>query len=314
MKTLIVLTGPTGVGKTELSIRMAERYGCPILNADSRQLYRDIPIGTAAPTAAELARVHHYFVSTLALTDYYSAATYEQEALRVLAEEFAQRDVCLLSGGSMMYVDAVCNGIDDIPTIDDATRTLLKQRYADEGLEPLVAELRLLDPEYYAQCDLRNPKRVVHALEVCYMTGRTFTSFSVGRRAERPFRIVKIGLQRERADLFDRINRRVDTMMEQGLLDEVRRVLPFRTCNSLNTVGYKELFRHLDGEWTLDFALDKIRRNTRVYAKKQITWFKKDEQVRWFRPEDEARIFALVDEALGGGVFDPGRIIYDRPL
>lgn len=314
MKTLIVLTGPTGVGKTELSIRMAERYGCPILNADSRQLYRDIPIGTAAPTAAELARVHHYFVSTLALTDYYSAATYEQEALRVLAEEFAQRDVCLLSGGSMMYVDAVCNGIDDIPTIDDATRTLLKQRYADEGLEPLVAELRLLDPEYYAQCDLRNPKRVVHALEVCYMTGRTFTSFRVGRRAERPFRIVKIGLQRERADLFDRINRRVDTMMEQGLLDEVRRVLPFRTCNSLNTVGYKELFRHLDGEWTLDFALDKIRRNTRVYAKKQITWFKKDEQVRWFRPEDEARIFALVDEALGGGVFDPGRIIYDRPL
>ena len=314
MKTLIVLTGPTGVGKTELSIRMAERYGCPILNADSRQLYRDIPIGTAAPTAAELARVHHYFVSTLALTDYYSAATYEQEALRVLAEEFAQRDVCLLSGGSMMYVDAVCNGIDDIPTIDDATRTLLKQRYADEGLEPLVAELRLLDPEYYAQCDLRNPKRVVHALEVCYMTGRTFTSFRVGRRAERPFRIVKIGLQRERADLFDRINRRVDTMMEQGLLDEVRRVLPFRTCNSLNTVGYKELFRHLDGEWTLDFALDKIRRNTRVYAKKQITWFKKDEQVRWFRPEDEARIFALVDEALGGGGFDPGRIIYDRPL
>ena len=314
MKTLIVLTGPTGVGKTELSIRMAERYGCPILNADSRQLYRDIPIGPAAPTAAELARVHHYFVSTLALTDYYSAATYEQEALRVLAEEFAQRDVCLLSGGSMMYVDAVCNGIDDIPTIDDATRTLLKQRYADEGLEPLVAELRLLDPEYYAQCDLRNPKRVVHALEVCYMTGRTFTSFRVGRRAERPFRIVKIGLQRERADLFDRINRRVDTMMEQGLLDEVRRVLPFRTCNSLNTVGYKELFRHLDGEWTLDFALDKIRRNTRVYAKKQITWFKKDEQVRWFRPEDEARIFALVDEALGGGVFDPGRIIYDRPL
>lgn len=294
-KTLIVLTGPTGVGKTELSLRLAERYHCSILNADSRQLYRDIPIGTAAPTAADMERVKHYFVGTLGLEDYYSAAQYEQEAITLLQQEFETHDVCLLSGGSMMYIDAVCNGIDDIPTIDDATRTLLKERFAQEGLEPLVAELRLLDPEYYAQCDLRNHKRVVHALEVCYMTGRTFTSFRRGIRAERPFRIVKIGLQRERPELFDRINRRVDGMMEHGLIDEVKRVLPFRHCNSLNTVGYKELFQYLDGEWELDFALEKIRRNSRVYAKKQITWFKKDEQVQWFHPDQESDIVRAVE-------------------
>lgn len=294
-KTLIVLTGPTGVGKTELSLRLAERYHCPILNADSRQLYHDIPIGTAAPTAADMERVKHYFVGTLGLEDYYSAAQYEQEAITLLKREFETHDVCLLSGGSMMYIDAVCNGIDDIPTIDDATRTLLKERFAQEGLEPLVAELRLLDPEYYAQCDLRNHKRVVHALEVCYMTGRTFTSFRRGIRAERPFRIVKIGLQRERQELFDRINRRVDGMVEQGLIDEVKRVLPFRHCNSLNTVGYKELFQYLDGEWELDFALEKIRRNSRVYAKKQITWFKKDEQVQWFHPDQESDIVRAVE-------------------
>ena len=294
-KTLIVLTGPTGVGKTELSLRLAERYHCPILNADSRQLYHDIPIGTAAPTAADMERVKHYFVGTLGLEDYYSAAQYEQEAITLLQREFETHDVCLLSGGSMMYIDAVCNGIDDIPTIDDATRTLLKERFAQEGLEPLVAELRLLDPEYYAQCDLRNHKRVVHALEVCYMTGRTFTSFRRGIRAERPFRIVKIGLQRERQELFDRINRRVDGMVKQGLIDEVKRVLPFRHCNSLNTVGYKELFQYLDGEWELDFALEKIRRNSRVYAKKQITWFKKDEQVQWFHPDQESDIVRAVE-------------------
>lgn len=299
-KTLIVLTGPTGVGKTDLSIHLAEHYGCSILNADSRQVYRDIPIGTAAPTAEEQQRVKHHFVGMLGLDAYYSAAQFEQDALAVLDEEFAQHDVALLSGGSMMYVDAVCHGIDDIPTIDDDTRSLLKERLATEGLGKLTAELRLLDPEYYAQCDLKNHKRVVHALEVCYMTGRTFTSFRTGNKAQRPFHIIKIGLQRERPELFDRINARVGKMVEQGLLQEAEKVLPFRTYNSLNTVGFKELFQYFDGDCTLDFALDKIRRNTRVYAKKQITWFKKDESVQWFHPDEESAILRYIDAQMAG--------------
>lgn len=280
-KTLKVVIGPTGIGKTDYAIQLAQKYDCPILNADSRQLYRDIPIGTAAPTAEEQARVKHYFVGTLDLEDYYSAAQYEHDALLLMEELFKTHDTLVMSGGSMMYVDAVCKGIDDIPTVDEDTRALLKQRYETEGLEPLVAELRLLDPAYYEVCDKRNPKRVVHALEICYMTGRTFTSFRVRREVQRPFRIEKIGLQRPREILFERINRRVDNMVEQGLLDEARRVFPFRCCNSLNTVGYKELFHYFDGDWELDFALEKIRRNSRVYAKKQMTWFKKDADVTW---------------------------------
>lgn len=280
-KTLKVVIGPTGIGKTDYAIQLAQKYDCPILNADSRQLYRDIPIGTAAPTAEEQARVKHYFVGTLDLEDYYSAAQYEHDALLLMEELFKTHDTLVMSGGSMMYVDAVCKGIDDIPTVDEDTRALLKQRYETEGLEPLVAELRLLDPAYYDACDKRNPKRVVHALEICYMTGRTFTSFRVRREVQRPFRIEKIGLQRPREILFERINRRVDNMVEQGLLDEARRVFPFRCCNSLNTVGYKELFHYFDGDWELDFALEKIRRNSRVYAKKQMTWFKKDADVTW---------------------------------
>lgn len=284
-KTLKVIIGPTGIGKTAYALQVAEAHGCPILNADSRQIYKDIPIGTAAPTAEEMARVPHYFVGTLRLDQYYSAAQYEQEAMHLLEELFKQHDTVVLSGGSMMYVDAVCKGIDDIPTVDEETRSLLKQRYEQEGLEPLVEELRLLDPQYYNECDKRNPKRVVHALEICYMTGRPFSAFRVKKEVRRPFRIEKIGLQRPRPILFDRINRRVDLMMEQGLLEEAKRVLPYRTFNSLNTVGYKELFKYLDGEWTLDFALDKIRRNSRVYAKKQMTWFKKDPDVKWVEME-----------------------------
>ncbi len=299
MKTLITLQGPTGVGKTELSLRLAEFFDTCILNADSRQVYRDIPIGTAAPTEAERQRVPHHFVGMLALDDYYSAAQYESDVLQLLNDEvFPQKDVAILSGGSMMYIDAVCKGIDDIPTIDAETREMMRERYEREGLEPLAEELRLLDPDYYAECDIRNPKRVVHALEICYMTGRTYTSFRVRRKAHRPFRIIKVGLQREREELYDRINRRVDSMMQDGWLDEARRVLPFRHCNSLNTVGYKELFKYLDGEWELDFALEKIRRNTRVYSRKQMTWFRRDEEVRWFHPEDENGILNYLQAVL----------------
>lgn len=299
MKTLITLQGPTGVGKTELSLRLAEFFDTCILNADSRQVYRDIPIGTAAPTEAERQRVPHHFVGMLALDDYYSAAQYESDVLQLLNDEvFPQKDVAILSGGSMMYIDAVCKGIDDIPTIDAETREMMRERYEREGLEPLAEELRLLDPDYYAECDIRNPKRVVHALEICYMTGRTYTSFRVRRKAHRPFRIIKVGLQREREELYARINRRVDSMMQDGWLDEARRVLPFRHCNSLNTVGYKELFKYLDGEWELDFALEKIRRNTRVYSRKQMTWFRRDEEVRWFHPEDENGILNYLQAVL----------------
>ena len=287
-KTLQVILGPTGVGKTAYALRQAERLGCPILNADSRQLYRQLPIGTAAPTAGEQARVRHYFVGTLDLEQTYSAAQYEADALALLDGLFRDHDTVVLSGGSMLYIDAVCRGIDDIPTVQPETRLHLRQRLEAEGLEALLAELRLLDPVYYAECDRRNTQRVVHALEICYQTGRPFSAFRTGQVAQRPFRIEKIGLWRERPVLFDRINRRVDAMVEAGLIEEARSVLPFRHLNALNTVGYKELFQYFDGEWTLDFALEKIRRNTRVYAKKQLTWFKKDPDVCWVNLDEEA--------------------------
>ena len=292
MPTLIVLTGPTASGKTATALQVAEHFHAPILNADSRQIYRDIPIGTAAPTAEEQARVPHYFVGTLALDDYYSAARYEAEVMELLPRLFAERDVVVMSGGSMMYIDAVCNGIDDIPTISEETRTMMRTRYEQEGLEPLLAELRLADPEYYAQCDRRNYRRIIHALEVIYQSGKPFSSFRRGEVRERPFRIIKIGLQRPRPELFARINARVGQMMEQGWLDEVRRVMPYRHCNALNTVGYKELFQVLDGVWPLDFALARIAKNTRVYAKKQITWFAKDPAIHWL---DAASPDAVID-------------------
>lgn len=297
--TLIVLLGPTGVGKTELSLSIAEAYHTSIVSADSRQLYADIKIGTAAPTAEQLARVPHYFVGTLDLHDYYSAAQYEMEVLKKLEELFKENDVVVLTGGSMMYIDAVCKGIDDIPTVDNETRQLMLERYEQEGLERLCAELKLLDPEYYQIVDLKNHKRVIHALEICYMTGKTFTSFRTQTQKERPFEILKIGLKREREELYERINRRVDIMMEEGLLEEARRVYPFRQLNSLNTVGYKELFNYLDGTWELPFAIEKIKQNSRIYSRKQMTWFKRDQHITWFHPEDTAEIMSFLQKNIG---------------
>lgn len=280
-KTLIVITGPTAVGKTELSLRIAEHFHCPIINADSRQIYKGIEIGTAAPTAEEMKRVHHYFVHTKDLDEYYSAAQFEEDVMSLLEELFKEHDNVVLSGGSMMYIDAVCNGIDDIPTVDDETRSLLKQRFEQEGLDPLLSELKVLDPEYYHIVDKKNHKRVVHALEICYMTGKTFTSFRTKSLKQRPFAIRKIGLRRERENLFERINHRVDIMMQQGFMEEALRVYPLRHLNSLNTVGYKELFNVISGEWQLPMAVERIKKNTRVYAKKQMTWYKKDDAVEW---------------------------------
>ena len=296
--TLIVLIGPTGVGKTELSLSIAEHFNTCIISADSRQLFADLKIGTAAPTPDQLARVPHHFVGTLQLTDYYSAAQYESEVLSRLEELFQQHPVVILTGGSMMYVDAICKGIDDIPTVDKETRELMLQRYEEEGLEKLSAELKILDPEYYKVVDLKNPKRVIHALEICYMTGKTYTSFRTRNTKERPFHIIKIGLTRDREELYERINRRVDEMMKEGLLEEARSVHEYKHLNSLNTVGYKEMFQYLDGEWTLDFAIEKIKQNSRIYSRKQMTWFKRDEDITWFHPNQKEEIMNHINNLL----------------
>jgi tRNA dimethylallyltransferase len=278
------------VGKTELCLKMAEYLHSPVISADSRQLYQDLPVGTAAPTLAEQQRVHHYFVGNLQLTDYYSASQFEEDVVRLLAELHQTHETVLMCGGSMMYIDAVCKGIDDIPTIDGKLRDDLKELYDKEGLDPIRQQLKMLDPVFYHQVDLKNHKRVIHALEICLMTGKPYSSLRTNESKPRPFRIIKIGLKREREELYARINRRVDVMMEQGLLEEARAVYPLRHLNSLNTVGYKELFNYFSGEWTLDFAVEKIKQNTRIYSRKQMTWFKRDKEIRWFHPGEETEI------------------------
>jgi len=295
-KKLIVITGPTAVGKTDLCLEVAESLRVPIINADSRQLFRDLKIGTAAPTEEQLARVNHYFVGTLGISDYYSASMYEQDVMKLLEELFQESDYALLSGGSMMYIDAVCNGIDDIPTVDDVTRETLKRRLAEEGLEALVEELHRLDPEHWEIVDRQNPRRVIHALEICIMTGQTYTSFRKAEKKARPFDIIKIGLNRDREELYNRINCRVDQMMADGLLDEVKRMNAYRNVNALNTVGYKELFNYLDNVWTLEEAVERIKGNTRRYARKQLTWFKRDTEMRWFHPDDKQMIKTYISQ------------------
>ena len=291
MNTLIVLLGPTGVGKTRLSLTLAESFHCPILNADSRQIFRDIPIGTAAPKPDELKQIKHYFVGQLKLNDYYSAAQYESDVLRILRDEvFPFHNTALLSGGSMMYIDAVCKGIDDIPTVDFETRNNLLELYKEKGLEYLCQELRLRDPDYYHTVDLKNAKRVIHALEICYMTGRTYSSFRRQQPVPRPFKILKIGLKREREELYQRINMRVDQMMHDGLEEEARRIYAYRHLNALNTVGYKELFRYFDGEWSREIAIEKIKQNSRIYSRKQMTWFRRDNEITWFHPDEYDKI------------------------
>lgn len=274
------------MGKTDLCIRLAHLFSAPIVNADSRQVYREMKIGTARPDEAELAQARFYFVGNLSITDYYSAVRYEQDALRLLAELFRTCDYVILSGGSMMYVDAVVKGIDDIPTVPDDIRAEMKQRLESEGLEALGDELKRLDPEYHAIVDLKNPRRVLHALEICHSTGRTYTSFRVRACKPRPFNIIKIGLNIPRPRLFERINGRVDKMIAEGLVDEARELYPQRGLTALNTVGYNEMFKYFDGEMTLPVAIERMKKNTRVYAKKQLTWYKRDEEMTWFGPDD----------------------------
>ena len=301
MQTLFVVTGPTAVGKTDVTLHLAEMLGVPIINADSRQMYAQIPIGTAAPTPSQMARVKHLFVGTLHLTDYYSASKYESDVLSLLQPpgELSHSPHALMSGGSMMYIDAVCDGIDDIPTIDDETRRLLKQRLETEGLERLLEELRVLDPEYYQIVDRKNTRRVVHALEICYMTGRTYTSFRTNTPRERPFNVVKIDLNRDRAELYERINQRVEDMVENGLVEEARSVYHLKGVNALNTVGYREMFDYFEGKYTLEEAVERIQGNTRRYCRKQLTWLKRDQRIKWFHPDDMEQILSYVTRMAG---------------
>ena len=298
MNTLIVLLGPTGVGKTELSLRVASHVGSPIISADSRQLYKELVIGTAAPTAEQLARIKHYFVGTLSLTDYYNASQFEEEVLLCLENLFQSTSNVVMTGGSMMYIDAVCNGIDELPTVSQEIRTNLMKRFEVEGLDPIREDLKRLDPQHYNEVDLNNYKRVIHALEICLMTGRPYSELRTNTKKTRPFRIIKIGQTRDREELCDRIKPRVDQMMRDGLLEEARHVYPYKHLNSLNTVGYKEMFNYLDGEWPLDFAIEKIKRNSRVYARKQMTWFKRDKEINWFHPDNIEGILTFLDEQL----------------
>ena len=295
MYMLLVLLGPTGVGKTALSLEIAEKYGTPVISADSRQLYKDLSVGTASPTPEQLARAKHYFAGTLTLESYYSASRFEEEVLTLLQELFKTHPLVLMTGGSMMYIDAVCKGLDDIPSVTPAIREAVRRQYERDGLQPLLEELKAIDPAHYEKVDRQNFRRVIHAVEICRMTGRPYSSFCIRATKERPFHVIRVGLTRPRDELYEQINRRVDRMMANGLADEARKVYPFRHLNSLNTVGYKELFRWMDGEWTLEEAVEKIKRNTRVYARKQMTWFKRDRSIAWFHPDDKARIFAHVE-------------------
>ena len=287
MNTLLVLLGPTGVGKTAWSIRIAEKLSSPILSADSRQLYKGMPIGTAAPTPDQLSRAKHYFVGILSPEEYYSASRYEEEAITLIEKLHKKHPVVVMVGGSMLYIDAVCRGIDEMPTIDDELRKDLQQLYRKEGLDPIRQQLKLLDPVFYRQVDLKNPKRVIHALEVCLMTGKPYSSLRTNLRKKRPFRIVKIGFTRERQELYDRINARVDDMIDNGLIEEAQRLYPLRHLNSLNTVGYKELFDSFDGKYDLNTAIEKIKQHSCNYARKQLSWFKRDKEIHWINLSDE---------------------------
>lgn len=305
---LIVVLGPTAVGKTELTLSLAEKLHCPILNCDSRQIYRDMYIGTAAPTEEQKSRAKHYFVGELGLDDYYSAAKYESDVLNLTSELFKTHNALILSGGSMMYIDAICNGIDDIPTIDNEVRNNLTERLKNEGIDKLLAELKIIDPEHYDFVDKKNGKRIVHALEVFYTTGKPYSSFltrktlrnsnNTEQTAKRPFNILKMGLERPREELFQRINNRVDQMINDGLLHEAMTLYPHRDKNALNTVGYKEMFNVIEGKWELQMAIERIKKNTRVYAKKQMTWFKHDTTINWFHPNEHNKIIEFITNNL----------------
>lgn len=297
-KTLVVLLGPTGIGKTLTSIRLAQSFDTSIISADSRQVFREMKIGTAAPDEEQLNLVPHYFIGNKSIFERYSSGQYELDVIDLLQELHKKKDVVLLVGGSMLYIDAVCKGIDDLPTIDEEVRSDLLRLYEEKGLEFLRSQLRLLDPEYYKQVDLKNAKRILHALEICYMTQKTYSSLRTNPQKKRSFNIIKVGLNCAREELYQKINTRVDAMIQMGLLDEAKSLYQHKDLNALNTVGYKELFKYFSGEWNYEFAVDMIKQNTRRYAKKQLSWFLKDENIKWFHPNDFDLIQSYINEQI----------------
>ena len=290
-KTLIVIVGPTAVGKTGCALHLAKHFSCEIVSADSRQMYRNLTIGTAAPSSHELSLAQHHFVGFLEPDAYYNASDYEHDALNCIATIHKSNTVAILVGGSMLYVDAILNGIDNMPDVDPEIREKLYNRFKTEGIEPLRLELKQIDPVYYARTDLKNHVRIIHALEVFLTTGKPLSSYHTHKKKERPFKTIKIGLELPRDVLYDAINKRVNLMIANGLIDEVKGLAAFKHFNALNTVGYKEIFGYLDGKYSLDRAIELIQQNSRHYAKKQLTWFKRDSEIRWFNPADIDAIF-----------------------
>jgi len=298
-KYLVIILGPTASGKTETGIQIAEIFNTEIISADSRQFYKELKIGTAVPDKHQLNNIKHHFIQSISIHDYYNVSMYEQEALEILDRLFREKDIAVMAGGSGMYVDVVCHGIDDLPSIDPAVRDTLEQRLKDEGIGSLRHELKRLDPAYYARADLKNPKRIMKALEIYYMTGIPYSSLLTGPKKERPFQILKIGLNPDRDELYEKINLRVDIMIQHGLIDEAKSLYDIRNCNALNTVGYKEIFDYLDGKTTLEQAVSLIKRNTRRYARRQLTWFRRDKSITWFKPGDVVSIIDFVKQKTG---------------
>ncbi|MEL7588185.1 MAG: tRNA (adenosine(37)-N6)-dimethylallyltransferase MiaA [Prolixibacteraceae bacterium] len=297
-KTLIVVLGPTGVGKSKLSIKLAQYFRTEIISSDSRQVYSELSIGTAVPPEVDLQKVKHHLIHSHSVHDDYNASQFEKDVLAILDHLFREKDTAVMTGGSMLYIDAVCHGMDRLPDADPELRSRLIRDFNEKGIEHLRLQLKKLDPHYYSVADLKNPKRLLHAIEVCLITGKTYTSLRTNQKKERLFRIIKIGLNLERGELYERINRRVDQMIEEGLEQEARHVYPLRNLNSLNTVGYKELFAYFDGETDRDKAIELIRRNSRHYARRQLTWFRRDQDIAWFRPEQEKEIIHYVESKL----------------
>ncbi len=294
-QTLVVIAGPTAAGKTGVAIEVASHFNTEIISADSRQYYKEIPIGTASPDAKELAQVKHHFVGQLSIFDDYNVSRFEKEVLALLQQKFQHNPVMVMAGGSGMYIDAVCNGIDDLPDPDEQIRSALNQTLSEKGIEALQQQLKILDPPYFHEVDLQNPKRLMRAIEVCLQTGKRYSDLRKNKRAHRDFNILKIGLTLPREVLYNRVNQRTDAMMANGWLEEARTVYPYKHLNSLNTVGYKELFNYISGEWSLETAIEKIKTNTRRYAKRQLTWFKRDADIEWFQPDNIQRIIQYIE-------------------
>ncbi|MGE4586590.1 MAG: tRNA (adenosine(37)-N6)-dimethylallyltransferase MiaA [Mangrovibacterium sp.] len=297
-KTLLVLLGPTGIGKSELSIHLAKGFQIEIISCDSRQIYRELSVGTAVPPPESMQKVKHHLIHSHSLHEYYSASRFESDVLSLLEQLFRDKNTVLMTGGSMLYIDAVCRGLDELPEADPELRAALLREYQEKGIEHLRLQLRQLDPDYYGQVDLKNPKRLLHALEICMSTGKPYSCLRTNTQKKRPFSILKIGLNMERSELYRRINARVDCMLENGLEEEARRVYAYRKLNALNTVGYKEMFSFFDGKTSRNKAVELIKRNSRRYARRQLSWFRRDPEIHWFSPLQQNEISRFIQSKL----------------